>query len=94
MKEAKDFTHEERMKMIATAKKIGIKKAAKKFEISPEVMRYLRYNYMSRNAVKDTAKNAVKSNKSLEIENLILKEKIALLTEQANKLRSAVQTLA
>ena len=94
MKEARDFTHEERIEMIATAKRIGLKKAAKKFGTSPAVMRYLRYNYMSRNAVKDTAKNTVKSNKPLEIENLILKEKIALLTAQANKLRAAVQTLA
>ncbi len=89
MKKIKGFSPEERLAIIDTSRQIGPTKTAKKFNTSVKVVNYMLYNYAPKQGI-----SVKESSSNLEFENIILKEKIALLTEQANKLRAAVQTLA
>ncbi len=91
MKKIKEFSHEERLAIIETYKQIGPSKTAKKFDTSTRVVGYMLYSYAPKCGI---SVRKEEHGYSLEGENIVLKEKIALLTEQVNKLRSAVQTLA
>ena len=81
-----NLTSEEKEKIVARSKEIGMKKAAEEFGISYYAVRYMRY-YEKKHSGK-------KKMVSPEIENIILKEKLSLLTEQRDKLKAAVASLA
>ena len=82
------FTAEEKAKIVARSKEIGMKKAAEEFGITQYSLRHMRYYDKKRaDMKKDIAL-------PLEAENILLKEKLALLKEQADKLMAAVAILA
>ena len=74
---------EEKEKIVARAKKVGTRKAAKELGMTYYQVRYLRYY--------DKKKT---ESMPPEVENIILKEKLLMLTEQRNKLKVAVESLA
>ena len=81
-----NLTPEEKAKIVARSKEIGMKKAAEEFGISYYAVRYMRY-YEKKHPGK-------KKEMPPETENIILKEKLSLLTEQRDKLKAAVASLA
>ena len=78
---------EEKEKIVARAKKVGTRKAAEELGMTYYQVRYLRY-YDKKKPVKKTELMPA------EVENIILKEKLLMLTEQRNKLKVAVESLA
>ena len=122
-KGTKDFTREQKLKIVEYAAKVGINKAAEDYGTTWQAVvamqkklkteSILFHNKLDTNKAEDTnaesptpaveekklatkqsVNNSVKEYSPLEIENAILREKIIALTEQVEKLRSAVSHLA
>lgn len=108
VKQAKDFTDEEKAAIIARSKRIGDSKTAKEFNTTRWVVRNLRYqsdnpknivapnDENTKHSVVPPSKNkTVNANdqKKLKMENEILKERITFLAEQVNKLKEAIAML-
>ncbi len=118
-KRSRDFTAEEKIKILQRAAEIGLSKAAREAGISrwvlmqwerkalaqnPDIQLNIKHSKRGRvskvNQVTETSNKPLgtekteKTNDNLEIENAILREKVAALTEQLEKLRAAVANLA
>ena len=116
-KRSKDFTAEDKLKVLQRAAEIGLSRAAREASISrwvlmqwekkaiaqnPDLQLNIKHSKRSKpSSVKQAVEPkqpvvavAVKTNDNLEVENAILKEKVAALTEQLEKLRAAVANLA